>query len=47
VIALFFMLRSDRYGFDKKHIRTRYAQLVSLHPVESVGHVVRSVASAA
>jgi hypothetical protein len=29
--ALFFMLRWDRYGFDKKHIRTRYVKLVFLH----------------
>jgi hypothetical protein len=45
--ALFFMLRWDRYGFDKKRIRTCYAKLMFLHPVESVGHIVHSGASRA
>jgi hypothetical protein len=40
--ALFFMLRSDRYGLDKKRVGTHYAELVFLHPVGSVGHVVQS-----
>jgi hypothetical protein len=43
--ALFFKLRWDRYGYDKKRARTRYAELVFLHPMESVGHVVYSDAS--
>jgi hypothetical protein len=33
VETLFFMLGWDRYGFDKKHFRTSYAELVFLHPV--------------
>jgi hypothetical protein len=37
----------DQYGFDKKHIGTRYTELVFLHPVGSVGHVVHSSASEA
>jgi hypothetical protein len=32
-------------GFHKKHTRTRYAELVFLHPVEFAGHVVQSSAS--
>jgi hypothetical protein len=43
--ALFFMLEWDRYGFNKKHARTRYAGLVFLHLVGSVSHVVQSDAS--
>jgi hypothetical protein len=34
--------RTDRYGFNKKHAGTCYAQLVFLHPVGSAGHVVYS-----
>jgi hypothetical protein len=45
VDALFFMLRWDRYSFDKKHFRTHYAELVFFQPLGSVGHVVRSGAS--
>jgi hypothetical protein len=45
VDALFFMLQRDRYGFDKKRFRTHYAELVFLHPLGSVGHVVHSGAS--
>jgi hypothetical protein len=36
------VLGSDWYGFDKKLIGSRYAKLVFLHPVGSVGHVVHS-----
>jgi hypothetical protein len=35
------MLGSDRYGFDKKHTELHYAKHVFLHPVGSVGHIVR------
>jgi hypothetical protein len=47
VNVLFFMLEWDRYGFDKKCFRTRYAKLVFSHPVGSAGHVVHSGASEA
>jgi hypothetical protein len=40
VDTLFFMLGWDQYGFEKKYIRTRYAELLFLHPVGSTGHVV-------
>jgi hypothetical protein len=42
VDALFFMLVWDRYRFDKKRVGTRYTELVFLHPVRSVGHVMHS-----
>jgi hypothetical protein len=45
--TLFFKLRWDRYGFDKKHFRTRYAKLHFLHPVGSAGHIVHFGASRA
>jgi hypothetical protein len=45
MIALFFMLEWDRYEFEKKRAGTRYAELVSLHPVGSVSHIVHSYAS--
>jgi hypothetical protein len=43
--ALFFMLWWDRFGFNKKCVRTRYAELVFLHLVGSTCHVVHSSAS--
>jgi hypothetical protein len=45
VIALFFMLLWDRYGFDNERARTRYAELLFLHPMGSMGHLVHSGAS--
>jgi hypothetical protein len=39
------MLWWDLYGFNKKHIGTRYADLVFFNPVEFAGHVVHSSAS--
>jgi hypothetical protein len=41
------MLEWDRYGFDKKRVGTRYAELVLLHPVGSAGDVVHPSASGA
>jgi hypothetical protein len=40
MIALFFILWGDRYGFDKNHTGTHYVEHVFLHPVGSVGFVV-------
>jgi hypothetical protein len=37
-----FMIQWDQYGFDKEHTRTRYIDLVFLHPVGSAGHVMHS-----
>jgi hypothetical protein len=45
--TLFFILGQDRYGYDKKRAGTRFAELVFLHPVGSVGHVMHSSASGA
>jgi hypothetical protein len=45
MIALFFMLGWDQYGFDKKCARTRYADLAFLHLVGSAAHIVHSGAS--
>jgi hypothetical protein len=42
VIALFFKLGWDQYGFNKKRAETRYAELVFSYPVGSVGHVLHS-----
>jgi hypothetical protein len=39
MIALFFMLKWDRYGFEKKRAGTRYT---SLHLGGSAGHIVHS-----
>jgi hypothetical protein len=44
---LFFKLSWDRYGFDKKRFRTRYAELHFLHLVGSAGHIVHFVACGA
>jgi hypothetical protein len=41
--ALFLILGWNRYGFDKKRVRTRYTELAFLHPVGSMGHVVQSI----
>jgi hypothetical protein len=40
VDALFFMLRWDRYRFNKNRPRTCYAKYVFVHPVGPVDHVV-------
>jgi hypothetical protein len=43
VDALFFMLGSDRYGFPKRSASGHhYVELVFLHPLGSVGHLVHS-----
>jgi hypothetical protein len=34
----------DRYGFDKKHARTRYVKLVFLHLRGAAGRIVHSSA---
>jgi ABC-type microcin C transport system permease subunit YejB len=47
VNALFFMQLWDQYGFDKKYIGTRYAELLFLYTVGYVGHVVHSGAPGA
>jgi hypothetical protein len=47
VIALFFMLQWDWYGFDKNLVGTPYTELAFLHPEGSVGQVGHSSASGA
>jgi hypothetical protein len=47
VIALFFMLGWDWYGFDKKRSRIHYAEILYLHQVGCAGRVVYSSASRA
>jgi hypothetical protein len=47
VIALFFMLGWDRYRFNKMCAGTHDVELVFLHPMGSVGHVVHTGASGA
>jgi hypothetical protein len=42
--ALFFVPGWDRYGFDRKHDGTHYGELVFLHPMGSVSHVLHSIA---
>jgi hypothetical protein len=39
------MLTWDHYDFDKNHAGTHYSELMFLHLVGSVGHVVHSGAS--
>jgi hypothetical protein len=41
----FSCLGGTMYGFNKSLTRTRYAELLFLHLVRSVGHVVHSGAS--
>jgi hypothetical protein len=45
--TLFFMLMWDWYGFHQNHVRTRYTELVFLHPMGFAGYVVHSSASGA
>jgi hypothetical protein len=45
--TLFFMLGWDRIGFEKKCNRTCYAEVMFLHPVKSMSHVVHCGASGA
>jgi hypothetical protein len=42
-----FLAQVDRYGFHKKHMRAAYTELVFLHPVAYVGHVLHFGASGA
>jgi hypothetical protein len=47
VNVLFFMLGRSWYRFHKKHAGTRYAKLLFLHLLGSVGHVEHSGVSVA
>jgi hypothetical protein len=47
VDVLFFMLRWDRYKFNKKCARTRYTELVFQHPVGPAAQEVHIGASGA
>jgi hypothetical protein len=47
VDALFFMLGWDWCGFQKKRVGASYIELLFLHPVGYLGHVVHSGASGA
>jgi hypothetical protein len=44
---LFFLLGWEWYRFDKKCVGTCYAELVFLHPLGYVGHIVHSSTCAA
>jgi hypothetical protein len=43
--TLFFLLRWDRYRFQKKCVEARYTKLVFLHLVGYAGHIVHCGAS--